>query len=377
MNPGGSSGRPAASRRGAWRTALRRVVKWTAVIFATALAALVVWCLIPIESTVPPSRPGPDTRYWTMSGGYRIAFTRLPSAQPSGKPPVVFLHGGPGGYVHSSVVTAFRHVAAMGHDVYLYDQVGSGLSDRLARPRDYSFLGHVRDLHEIVSRHLGLSRVILIGHSYGGMLAAQYVATYPALVDRLVLSSPGMLQPAQFDDQGRWLTELKYVPPASLRFRDLDTVPMDGVRFWPLRAFASMALAWVFNVKLMSDAEADGVLNTLATRFTRKGVCDPRHVQPEEGGAGFCAHGGGNWFGDLEDPRPALRGVTAPVLVMQGACDFVPYAAAYEYVDLMPNARYVFVEGAGHVLWWDKPAEYLEQIDRFLKDTREAGEPPR
>jgi pimeloyl-ACP methyl ester carboxylesterase len=43
----------------------------------------------------------------------------------------------------------------------------------------------------------------------------------------------------------------------------------------------------------------------------------------------------------------------------------------------MPNARYVVFEGAGHVLWWDKPAEYLEQIDRFLRDTGEAGESSR
>jgi pimeloyl-ACP methyl ester carboxylesterase len=303
-----------------------------------------------------------------MSGGYRIAFTHVPRRQALEKTPVLFLHGGPGGYVHSSAVRTLGRLAALGHDVYLYDQVGSGLSDRLPRPKDYSFLGHVRDLHEIVTRRLGLSRVILIGHSYGGVLAAQFAATYPGLVDRLVLSSPGDLQPALFTDDGRWINETKYVPPPTLRFVEVDSVPMDGIRFWPARALASMAIAQVFNVKLMSDTEADGVLNTLATRFTRNGVCDPAHVQPEEGGAGFYAHGGGNWFGDLDDPRPALRACPAPVLVLQGSCDFIPYAATYEYVDLMPHARYVFIEGAGHVIWWDKPVEYVEEIARFLSE---------
>jgi pimeloyl-ACP methyl ester carboxylesterase len=332
-----------------------------------SLTVLVVWCLIPIEPTIPPIQPRANTQYWTMSGGYRIAFTHVASARPTGKPPIMFLHGGPGAYVHSSAISVFGQLVELGHDVYLYDQVGSGLSDRLPRPKDISFLGHVRDIHEIVTTHLGAPKVILIGHSYGGKLATQFVATYPELVDRVVLSSPGIIQPTQFTEDGQWTNETKYVPPPSIKFVDIDFVRTDGIRFWPLRVFASVAVGWAFNAKLMSDAEADGILNTLAaSHITRNVVCDPSHVLPEEGGAGFYAYAWGNWYGDLDDPRPAIRKVTAPVVVLQGACDYIPYAATYEYVDLMQNARYVFVEGAGHVIWWDRPVEYSEEIVRFL-----------
>ncbi len=335
---------------------------------ALLFGAVVLYCLIPVRPTVAPMRPRPDTAWWTMAKGYRIAYRKLSAAAGATGAPIVYLHGGPGGYVHSSTVAALAPLAAAGHDLYFYDQVGSGLSDRLPRPKDYSYLGHVADLDEIVRRHLGAERVILIGHSYGGELATEYVALHPERVERLVLSSPGPLPPGLFDAEGHWLNAAKYPVPPTLRFVEPPDVKMDGLRFWPPRALASMAVATLFDRKLMGDAEADGVLDTLASRFTAAGVCDPAKVAPEEGGSGFYAHGGSNWFGDLEDPRPALRKRPLPVLVLQGQCDFIPYAATYEYVDLFPNARYVFVEGAGHVIEWEQPERYRAAIARFLEE---------
>jgi len=352
--------------------ALRKTLQVVAALVGTVLATVVVWCLIPLRPTVAPIQPRPETRFWEMARGYRIAYQRLPAkavAGASSGAPIVFLHGGPGGYVHSSIVRTLSPLAERGHDLYFYDQVGSGLSDRLASPRDYSFLGHVADLHEIVSRRIAPDggRVILIGHSYGGFVAAEYLALHPDRVERLVLSSPAEIQPALFDDAGRWVNETKYPVPPTLNFVAPLDVPLDGLRFWPPRALAAMALA-VVNVKLMDDPEADGVLNRLAADFTRGMVCDPQHVQPEEGGAGFYSHGWSGWYGDLEDPRPVLGKRDQPALVLQGACDMLPYAGTYEYVDLLPRARYHFIEGAGHILWWDRPAEYLQAIDAFLAE---------
>ncbi|MEO7973946.1 MAG: alpha/beta hydrolase, partial [Thermoanaerobaculia bacterium] len=180
---------------GFWKGA-RKTARIAGTLLGVGVAALVVWCLIPLAPTVAAMRPRPETRYWEMSRGYRIAYSKIPAqVAPDSAPgaPILFLHGGPGGYVHSSVLRTLAPLAREGHDLYFYDQVGSGLSDRLPRPKDYSFLGHVADLEEIVARHVaaGDGKVILIGHSYGGFLAAEYVALHPEHVERLVLSSPG------------------------------------------------------------------------------------------------------------------------------------------------------------------------------------------
>lgn len=92
---------------------------------------------------------------------------------------MIFLHGGPGGFVSTSAIDDLGRLAEHGYDVYLYDQVGSGLSDRLDKPKDYSFLGHVADLREIVTEEIGAERAVLIGQSYGGQLISYFVAHHP------------------------------------------------------------------------------------------------------------------------------------------------------------------------------------------------------
>lgn len=346
----------------------KKIVRWALSLIAAAIGALVIWCLIPIRPTIEtlPERPG--TKYWQMDKGYRIAYMQIRAEPPASRPPIIYVHGGPGGYVDSTEINTFGALASFGHDVYLYDQVGSGLSDRLPRPKDYTFDGHLADLDEIVTRKIGAERVILIGQSYGGILAAHYVTRHPERVERVVLSSPGELAPTRFTAAGRWVNDSLYPTPDSLHFITVRSPGGDVAMRMPLRGLLAMALATTLNIKFVPDAEADGILNTLVAGFSWEMVCDSANVRPEEGGAGFYSHGWSNWFGDLEDPREAMRVIEVPVLVIQGQCDHIPYAAVYEYVDLFPNSRYVFIEGAGHVIWWEKREEYLRLIGEFLTE---------
>jgi proline iminopeptidase len=350
------------------RPRLRRALRYLGLALALVVAIAAVLCSIPHRPTLAGIRPRDSTRYWPMSGGYDIAYTRVAARGGAARAPILFLHGGPGGYIYRSTIETMGRFADLGHDVYLYDQIGSGLSDRLPRPKDYSVAGHLADLHEIVTRHLGARRVVLIGQSYGGLLAAYYLARHPHLVERAVLTSPGDLEPTVFDSDGKWVNKSKYPVPRHLRFRaahepEKDNFPMD----LPLRGFASAVAATGFNRKLAPDAEADGMLNDFAVGYTVSVVCDPRNVQPEEGGLGFYAHIWSNWYPDDLDARSALRKVQTPVLVLQGECDFISYAGAYEYVDLLPNAEYRFVPEAGHEIWWDQPEVFVALVKEFLR----------
>ncbi|MEL6702681.1 MAG: alpha/beta hydrolase [Bacteroidota bacterium] len=353
---------------------IRTAFKALALAVGLAVLVLGVVIAIPVEPTIPAITPRAGTQYWTMPGDYRIAYTHLPAdptseTATSPKPPVVYLHGGPGGYIHSSAIDALRPLTALGHDVYLYDQIGSGLSDRLARPKDYTFLGHTEDLRVIVAEHLGGGPVVLIGQSYGGMLASYMAAHHPDLVARAILTSPGGIEPALFDEDGQWATGAAYPVPDSLTFREPADISHDaGLSSWPVRSIATVALATAFNVSLMPDDEADGVLNTVVSKITRGMVCDPAHVLPEEGGGGFYSHGWSNWYGDMDDWRPELAASPVPLLVLQGSCDYIPFASAYEHAALAPQGTYRFIEDAGHALFWDQPNAYLAEIRRFLEE---------
>lgn len=344
---------------------MRTFAKWTGLILLALLIGLAIFVMIPISPTIAQIEPRESTRYWEMSGGYSIAYTRVAPDGDAAGPPVLFLHGGPGGYIHSSYIRQAEKLAAQGHEVYLYDQVGSGLSDRLAKPKDYGFEKHVDDLAEIIGKLGG--EASLIGQSYGGILVSYLSATQPGLVHRAVLTSPGGIQPTLFDEEGRWANEKRYAIPADISFTDPPDASEDmGISSWPTRAIASIAAATTLNRKIMEDEEADGVLNTVATRITRGMVCDPANVQPEEGGGGFYSHGWSNWFGDVEDWRPQLASSPVPLLVVQGECDYIHYASAYEHAALAPRGRYYFIEDAGHVIWWEKPDAWVDAVGAFL-----------
>src|SRR5207245_7353607 len=68
-----------------------------------------------------------------------------------------------------------------------FDQRGSGTSER-PWTGEYSMATLVEDI-EGLRRELGVPQIALIGHSFGGALALEYAATYPARVARLVIVS--------------------------------------------------------------------------------------------------------------------------------------------------------------------------------------------
>lgn len=96
---------------------------------------------------------------------------------------VIVINGGPGAS-HAAAPPA--GVLAPEFRVVFYDQRGTG---RSSTPRDGAFdLRHqVADL-EALRRRLGAPRIDLLGHSWGGPIAAAYTAHYPRRVSRLVLA---------------------------------------------------------------------------------------------------------------------------------------------------------------------------------------------
>ncbi|MEL7297234.1 MAG: alpha/beta hydrolase [Pseudomonadota bacterium] len=259
----------------------QRIRRFFTLLFFLALATLLVALFKPIAPTIAPIQPRASTQYWEMAGGYRIAYTVIESGRADAMP-VMYLHGGPGGYIHSSIIETLRGLADDGFDVYLYDQSGTGLSDRRTPPKVTSFAAHVADLKEIVIEQIGAERVHVIGHSAGGLIAAHFASANPGRVSRLVLSAPGMIEPMQFSDEGRWLNEQRYPTPPTLQFIDVDDgyIEATGISQLPLRAIASIAIAQLFNVRFAPDIEVDAALNTMASGFTRYMVCDPDNVQP-------------------------------------------------------------------------------------------------
>jgi len=101
-------------------------------------------------------------------------------------PPLLVVHGGPG--ASHDYFLPYLLPLARGHRVVFIDERGSGRSQKLEDARLYTVESMVEDV-EAVRRALGLGRVALLGHSYGGVLAQAYALKYPAHLSHLLLCS--------------------------------------------------------------------------------------------------------------------------------------------------------------------------------------------
>ena len=281
--------------------------------------------------------------YWDLPTDSRIAYTLIP-AKGSKKRYPIYLQGGPGGSVDDGLIRIMSQIAEDGYDVYLYDQIGSGWSDRLADIRDYTALRHKRDLEAMVQK-IGAEKVILIGQSWGAILAALYTADNPRRVASLILTGPGPMQPL-----GSGLARI--VAPDSFQLRKpYYTNHQGNERANNIRTRAMEMSATLFGKKLASDEEADDFAAYLNTQVNWSTVCDTSRIRhmTSKGGAGFYAQVMTvKSFGSVPDPRPKLRNLPIPLLVMKGQCDNQAWGYAKEYLDLFPHRRLVVIPDAGH-----------------------------
>ena len=107
-------------------------------------------------------------------------------------PIIVVLHGGPGGDYRSMLKC--KAFAGNGYFVVFYDQRGSGLSQRHPK-KLYSLDIMIEDLSAII-HHFRKSpdqKLLLLGHSWGAMLATAYINQHPSEISGAILSEPGGL----------------------------------------------------------------------------------------------------------------------------------------------------------------------------------------
>jgi proline-specific peptidase len=129
----------------------------------------------------------PVSEGFVSFGGFRSWYRVVGDlSQPRGpaKLPLLVLHGGPGG--PSDYLEPLEELADIGRPIVFYDQVGCGNSDQ---PNDPSLWSVELFLDELstVRQELGLDRIHLLGHSWGGMLAMQYALTQPVGLASLIL----------------------------------------------------------------------------------------------------------------------------------------------------------------------------------------------
>jgi pimeloyl-ACP methyl ester carboxylesterase len=239
----------------------------------------------------------------------------------SGEPAVVLLHGM--ACVHTHMLPVMQHLAPR-HRCVAFDLRGHGESDA---PHDaYAMDDFLADLDAIVDQ-VGLGRPILIGHSFGGSIAAAYTDRYPDRVRALVLLDSGMRANAVVTaDLGPFYADLR--SGDSARYR----ATLDGF------------------VRARLVDPVDGEAFAAAIVSTMEAV--PSHV--------FLSMS--DTVQQLQSAEMAAR-CGVPALLVLSRQDFADPAAV---AALGPNWHVGRVVGAGHFVQVVAPEQVNPMIDRFL-----------
>ena len=339
----------------------RKVIKFLGYTLLLALITLALTIFLPRHYDAPALQKRASTQYWDLPTGSRIGYTMLHAKGKKKSTPVIYLHGGPGGPIWDQNIELLSQLAEDGFDIYLYDQIGGGFSDRLSDIEAYTADRHKRDLAAIVQK-IGAEKVILIGQSWGAILATLFAADNPGKIEKIIFTCPGPIEP-------RKRALAKIAAPDSLQLRvPYFSNAQGNAQANNLRTRTIDFFATTFGVKLASDEEADNFSTYLNSLTNKSLVCDTTKIPKVVGGSGYysCLMTL-NSLQNIPDPRPKLHSAPYPVLVMKGQCDNQKWGFTNEYLEIFPKSQLVIIPNAGHSIGLEQPALYAKTILAFLK----------
>lgn len=268
-------------------------------------------------------------------------------------PPLVWVEGGPGLWAHLA-----RPDVELVSDLFRCHLVNSPGCGRTSTPDTAA--GY--DLPEIIAfferfrEELGLGAVTVMGHSWGGLVAASWAAAHPESVHRLVVVDgyPGALsaQPAAEVEQARALARhegAEWFPAAMQAFGDEEVVDLDEAGTiavfdpaWPLYfADPGSALAAPHLARIRREVRWNVEMDHAWFR-------GPHHF-------------------DAIDILPAMSAVRCPTLVIAGEHDFICGPAWNRPIaNSIRNARYVEIAAAGHLPQYEQPDAFRSALEDWL-----------
>ncbi|MBL0169380.1 MAG: alpha/beta hydrolase [Gemmatimonadaceae bacterium] len=265
---------------------------------------------------------------------------------PSGAPPVVVLHGGPGAH-HDYLYPQMLALAAT-HRVITYDQRGGGRS-RTDDPVPITWHTQVDDL-SMVLREFGLESPAIVGYSWGALLAMLYAIqgltrhTMPPL-GRMALISPA---PITRDWRDQFEAELLARQRGPVIHQLRAELSASGLRetnmaAYRQRSFELSVAGYFANPRLAESLTAFRVTGRVQASIWES-------------------------LGDFDltsELRAVSRAVRRPVLVVHGRNDPIPLVSA-EAVAAALDGQLVVLDDCGHVPYVEQPRKLFDAMLRFL-----------
>lgn len=244
---------------------------------------------------------------------------------------------------------------AEGRRLIFYDPRGRGQSDRDPDPEHIWTDYEVRDL-ETVRRHFGLEQMVLLGWSYLGGIVALYAGQHPERVSRMVMMCPlSPRSPAPYDDpEATQRKEQARIDPAAAA--DLREKMNSGQHIEEPERFCR-EFQRVILPRQMGRPEALARMKSDPCAYPNEWWHNKHehhqiHIPPE-------TRSNYDW-------RDRMSQVEASALIVHGLEDLIPMESSREWVDVLPNAHLLAIEGVGHFPHLEAPEIFFRSVERFL-----------
>jgi proline iminopeptidase len=275
--------------------------------------------------------------------------------------PLLVLHGGPGAS-HDYLLPYLIPLAKTNRLVFI-DERGSGKSTKLEDPSGYTVENMADDV-EAVRRALGLGKISLLGHSYGGVLAQAYALKYQENLTHLILASTFHSTRQLNEVFKRMMAAM--TPELRGRIESLEKAGLygHGKDFEKNRyATAYMVAAW-----------GEGYFPYLYRRRP-----DANYDPADSGGMSWDlyremwgSHGEFVIDGNLTSVEYAdrLGSLHVPTLITVGDHDESDPSIARDMQRCIAGSQLVVLPQSGHMTFVDQPALFLKTVDDFVKTRR-------
>lgn len=278
-------------------------------------------------------------------GQIQAVFWEPEKAAAKGIIPLVYINGGPGGtYLGPQEILA--PVLSLDRPVILYDQLGSYHSPAPFGSYDLSMERYVGELLSLLD-YFQMDQAILLGHSFGGSIAADFSLAYPSRVSRLILSSPLLSTPRWIEDANLLLQALpereRDALQKHLAGEEVDQAAYDQAE----RVFYGRHLC-----------RLDPWPSLLLQSFSRG---NPALYQAMWGRSEFVCTGTLKDYDRFSD----LRKLAMPVLLTCGYHDEARPETMNAAADLIRNAGVHVFSKSSHTPLYEQTEEYLSVVQKF------------
>lgn len=305
---------------------------------------------------VPSERVDPETGQVVRSGFLPVpggnVFYEISNPEADGIP-LLLIHGGPGG---TSCAFGVLDDELLDRPVVRYDQLETGRSDRPGLRHQWNISHSVAEI-DAIRDHFGWDELHLLGWSWGGAVAAEYVLEGDReAVRSAVMAGPLLSTPVWIEDATALLATMPEDLQATIReHEEAGTYDHPDYVAATDSFYARFMDPWGYD----PIPECSGVSGNSTVYNTMWG--------PTE----FTATGSLLDY----DRRDRLDELDVPVLIISGEFDEARPVTMQEFAGMMPDARVQVVEGAGHAAPAERPALVADMVSSFLAEVEQRPAP--